>query len=151
MILLIDNVDESKVSYIVISEDITRIGSDNTLILNPFIRKSLVLPTKLSFAVAIGIKINNENLESAIMRVLDPSDKILVDIDLKEMYFEEDRFFNENNTRIGKIFGATLELTNSSGFNIEMEGEYYIKVLVNDQVLGESFFNIVNIAGESDE
>ncbi|AJS59841.1 hypothetical protein [Paenibacillus sp. IHBB 10380] len=151
VIKLTEQLYENKASYIVICEDISKIGNDNSLLFNPFMMKRLALPIKFVFSIAMGLRVNNLTLESAEMKVFNPSLEVISELDLKELYFTNEKCLNEDGSRIDTIIGIRIEMTSDDGVLFDDEGEYYIKVFVNNIVIGETFFMIAAEIGELDE
>lgn len=135
---------DNSMAYLFLAEDMARTAEERTLLIDPIVRKEMKIPGEFSFCICSGFTISNDDLETLVIQILTPEDEVLLEVDIKEMYFEGEGDYTEDGKRKDKLVATEVGLTSSRDERvwIESSGLYSLRLLKNGSMLGESFFSI---------
>jgi hypothetical protein len=137
-----------RISYIVPSEELAHTSKDTAILVNPFVKRHLVLPNKLDFSVSIGILFDNAEMTDLRMAIFDPEKKMMNETDVKALHFDSPDLFEEDGTRVDAAVAAEITLISEEGLEVIKPGMHIIKVISEEKTIAESFFYVTAISGE---
>lgn len=141
MVIPVSVKNNNMISYFVFCDEVSKTSKGKHIIISPFTKKSAALPYLMICSIAIGVYVDNKNLKELYLSI-DHSGEEIANVDLKELYFESEEFFDDDGERTDAIVEVEILLSNDIGLKIEKHGMYVAQIICNEVKIGSTFFYI---------